>query len=40
MEDILQSDAQVARGWLSSVLIARGLLAAAQEETKKSYGGF
>ena len=40
VEDILQLDAQVARGWLSSVLIARGLLVEAQEEAKKSYGGF
>ena len=40
VEDILQSDVQVARGWLSSVLIARGLLEEADEEARKSYGGF
>ena len=40
VEDILQSDVQVARGWLSLVLIARGLLAEADEEARKSYGGF
>ena len=40
VEDILQSDVQVARGWLSSVLIARGLLEEAGEEARKSYWGF
>ena len=39
VEDILKSDAQVARGWLSSVLIARGLLEEADEEARRSYGG-
>ena len=37
VEDILQSDVQVARGWLSSVLIARGILVEAEEEAGKSY---
>ena len=38
VEDILRSDVQVARDWLSSVLIAQGLLAEAAKEAEKSYG--
>ena len=37
IKDILQSDVQVARGWLSLVLIARGLLVEAEDEAGKSY---
>ena len=40
VEDILQSDVQVARGWLSSILIARGRLEEAEEEARRSYGVF
>ena len=40
VEDILWSDVQVARGWLSSILIARGQLEEAEEEARRSYGVF
>ena len=40
VEDILRSDVQVARGWLSSILIARGRLEEAEEEARRSYGVF